>query len=321
MSNKSDIVEKILKLRKERNAVILAHNYQTGEVQDIADHVGDSLDLSRTASKTDADVIVFCGVHFMAETAFILSPDKTVLLPEINADCPMANMITAEKLRDLKKKHPNAVVVGYVNTSAAVKAECDICCTSTNAINVINSLIRNSPNFGASIFQRKIELKEEEIIFVPDKYLADYISKKTGRKLIPWNGFCPTHVKILPGDIIGRKKEHPTAKVIVHPECTPAVINLADDVLSTGGMCKYARSSDAKEIIVGTETGILHRLKKENPEKKFYPASEMAVCPNMKMTTIEKVLWSLEDMKYEVRIPEDIRIKAKKAVDRMLEIL
>ncbi len=321
MSNKSEIVEKILKLRKERNAIILAHNYQRGEVQDIADYVGDSLELSRTAAKADAKVIVFCGVHFMAETASILSPDKKVLLPDIDAGCPMANMITAEKLIDLKTKHPDAIVVGYVNTSAAVKAECDICCTSTNAVQVINSLIRNSENFGASIFQRKIELKEKEIIFVPDKYLADYISKKTGRKLISWNGFCPTHVKILPEDIIRQKKEHSNAKIIVHPECTPAVINLADNVLSTGGMCKYAKTSDAKEIIVGTETGILHRLRKENPDKKFYPASELAVCPNMKMTTLEKVLWSLEDMKYEVRVPENIRIRAKKAVDKMLEIL
>lgn len=303
MSDKSEIVEKILKLKEKRSAIILAHNYQRGEIQDIADYVGDSLELSRTTARTNASVIIFCGVHFMAETASILSPDKTVLMPDINAGCPMADMITPEKLRDLKKEYPGAILVGYVNTSAAVKAECDICCTSTNAIQVINSL------------------KEKNIIFVPDKYLAGYISKKTGRKLISWNGFCPTHVKILPEDIIRQKNEHPDAKVIVHPECTPSVISLADEILSTGGMCKYARNSDSKEIIVGTETGILHRLRKENPEKKFYPASELAVCPNMKMTTIERVLWSLEDMKYEVKVPEGIRIRAKRAVDRMLNIV
>lgn len=339
MSDKLDMVERILKLKENRNAIILAHNYQAGEIQDIADYVGDSLELSRSAAGTDADVIVFCGVHFMAETASILSPDKTVLMPDMEAGCPMADMITAEKLRVLKEKHPNAIVVCYINTSAAVKAESDICCTSTNAVRVINSL--NPKNFcwkflgpknrkavfgpnwvlpnSGPIGAEGSDSGENEIIFVPDKYLADYVSKKTGRKLIPWTGFCPTHVKILPEDIIKQKKQHPNAKVIVHPECTPAVIELADEILSTGGMCKYARDSNVEEIIVGTENGILHRLRKENPDKKFYPASEMALCPNMKITTLEKVLWSLEEMKYAIRVPEDIRDRAKNAVDRMLK--
>lgn len=298
----SDIVGKIQNLKKERNAIILAHNYQPGEVQDVADYLGDSLELSRKAAESEAEVIVFCGVHFMAETASILSPDKKVLLPDIDARCPMADMITADGLRELKAEHPDAKVVGYVNTTADVKAEMDICCTSTNAIKVINSL------------------EGDEVIFVPDKYLADYVSRHTEKKIIPWNGSCSTHVKITPQDIKKQKELHPGAKVIVHPECIPDVVELADEVLSTGGMCKYVRESDAGEFIVGTETGIIHRLGKENPDKKFYPASELAVCPNMKKISLEKVLWALEDVKYEVKVPEEIRVKAKQAVDRMLEI-
>lgn len=297
------IVEKISKLKKERRAIILAHNYQRPEVQDIADFVGDSLGLSQQAAKTDAEVIVFCGVHFMAETASMLCPDKKVLMPETKAGCPMANMITAEGLREMKKKYPKAKVVCYVNTTAEVKAESDICCTSGNALKVVN--------FSDS----------EEIIFVPDKYLAHYISTKTDKKIIPWNGFCPTHIKILPENIIKQKKLHPKARVIVHPECRPEVISLADDVFSTEGMCRYAKETMAEEIIVGTETGILHRLRKENPGKKFYPASELAICPNMKMTTLGKVLWTLEDMKNEVKVPDALRKRAKRAVDKMLEIL
>ncbi len=296
------MIDEILKLKKDRNAIILSHNYQRPEIQDIADYVGDSLGLSQKAAQSDASVIVFCGVHFMAETASILCPDKTVLMPEINAGCPLANMITAKGLRKLKKEHPDATVVGYVNTSAEVKAEIDICCTSSNAVKVINSI------------------DNEEIIFVPDKYMAHYISTKMKRKLIHWNGFCPTHVKILPEDIIKKKRLHPEAKVIVHPECTPRVIELADEVLSTGGMSRYARESNATKIIVGTEVGLLYRLRKENPGKEFYPASELAICPMMKLTTLEKVLWALEDMKFEVRVPEKTRVKAKKAVDRMMEI-
>ncbi len=302
-NSNSRLVEKIQRLKKQKNAIILVHNYQIPEVQDIADYIGDSLGLSRTASSTDADVIVFCGVHFMAETASILCPDKIVLMPDINAGCPMADMITANQLREFKKEHPKAKVLAYINTSAEVKAETDICCTSSNAIMVAESL-----------------KDVEEIIFVPDKYLANYVSTKTNKKFISWDGYCPTHVKILPEDILKQKKTHPNAKVIVHPECTPAVIQLADKVLSTGEMCRYARASNTSEIIVGTEIGLVYRLQKENPEKKFYPATEQAICPNMKLTTLEKVLWCLEDMKYEVKVIERIRIKARRAVDRMLEV-
>jgi quinolinate synthase len=300
----SIIEGKIKELKKQRNAVILAHNYQLPEVQDVADFRGDSLELSRAAAKTDAKVIIFCGVYFMAETASILSPNKTVIVPDINAGCPMANMLSADDLRKLKQEHPNAVVVGYVNTSADVKAELDYCCTSTNAIAVINAL-----------------KDKEEIIFVPDKYLADYVIKQTGRKLITWNGFCPTHVKILPEDIRREKKFHPFAKVIVHPECLPQVVAMADAVLSTSLMAKYAKETEAKEMIVGTEVGLIYRLKKDNPGKEFYPASERAACPNMKRTTQEKILWALEELKEEVRVSDDIRQRAKKAIDRMLAII
>jgi quinolinate synthase len=297
-----ELVEKILKLKKERNAVILAHNYQLGEVQDIADFVGDSLELSQNAAKTSADVIVFCGVHFMAETASILCPDKVVLLPDVNAGCPMADMVTAERLRAKKKEHPLAVVVCYINSSAEVKAESDICCTSANGVRIVENL------------------DAREILFVPDQYLGHYISAKTGRKMILWPGFCPTHVRIKPERIRELKREYPEAKVVVHPECTPEVIALADEVFSTSGMCRYARREDVREMVVGTEIGIIHRLRKENPAKRFIPVSEQALCPNMKLITLEKVLWSLDEMSPEVKVPERIRRKAKAAVDKMLQI-
>jgi len=303
MENKDDkLVEKISTLKKKRNAVILVHNYQLGEVQDIADFVGDSLDLSQNAAKTNADVIVFCGVHFMAETASILCPDKVVLLPEISAGCPMANMITAKQLRAKKKEHPQAVVVCYINSSAEVKAESDICCTSANAVGVVKSL------------------DAREILFVPDQYLGHYISTRTGKKMILWPGFCPTHAGIKPETIKELKQEYPQAKVVVHPECRPEVIALADEVLSTSGMCRYAQRDEVREMIVGTEMGIIHRLKKENPGKRFIPVSEQAICPNMKLTTLEKVLWSLEEMSPEVKVPERIRLKAIAAVDKMLRV-
>jgi quinolinate synthase len=305
-----NLEKKIDELKKKRNAVILAHNYQLPEVQDVADFRGDSLELSRMAAKTDAKVLVFCGVHFMAETASILCPQKLVIMPDLFAGCPMANMITVDQLKKLKKEHPKAVVVGYVNTSAEVKAELDICCTSTNAVAVVNAIIKDSA-----------EGAKEEIIFVPDKYLADYVSKQTGRKLISWNGFCPTHVKILPEDIKREKKFHPKAKVMVHPECLPQVVALADAVLSTSKMCQFARETEAKEIIVGTEVGLIHRLKEDNPTKEFYPATERAVCPNMKRTTQEKILWALEELKEEVRVPDEIRSRARIAIDKMLEII
>ncbi len=298
----SPLPERIRELKMKRNAIILAHNYQSAEVQDVADFVGDSLELSQKAAKSEAGIIVFCGVHFMAETAAILCPEKKVLMPEVNAGCPMANMITVDTLNSLKEKHANAKVVCYVNTTAAVKAESDICCTSSNAVKVVEFI------------------KGHEIIFIPDRYLAQYVSTKTGKKVISWYGYCPTHAKILPEHVMRQKRLHPKAEVIVHPECIPATIALADRVLSTGGMCRYAKESKADEMIVGTETGILHRLKKENPEKEFYAASELAVCPNMKMTTLEKILWSLQDMSTEIKVPCDIRLKARIAIDRMLEL-
>ena len=297
-----ELAGKILDLKKARDAVILAHNYQLDEVQDIADFVGDSLELSQKAAKTDAAVIVFCGVHFMAETASILCPNKIVLLPDINAGCPMADMITAEGLRRKKKELPGATAVCYINSSAEVKAESDICCTSANAVGVIESL------------------DAEEILFVPDQFLGHYASTKTNKRVSLWPGFCPTHIRIQPQHIIDLKREYPEAKVVVHPECRPEVIALADKVVSTGGICQYAKQEDVTQMIVGTEVGIIHRLKKENPNKTFIPASEQAVCNKMKLINLEKVLWSLQEMTPQVKVPEEVRIKANAAVDKMLEI-
>jgi quinolinate synthase len=298
------LLNDIFKLKEERKAVILVHNYQIEEVQDIADFMGDSLDLSRQAAKTDAEVIVFCGVHFMAETAKILSPQKTVLMPDVNAGCAMANMITLRQLKEMKKRHPDAVVVSYVNTKAEIKAESDYCCTSANAVKVVQSIP-----------------KEKEILFIPDKYLGDYTSKQTNRKMILWEGFCPTHRRILSEDVLKKKAQYPKAEVLVHPECTPDVIAMADKVLSTTGICRYAKESKSEEFIIGTEIGILYRLKKENPQKQFYPASELAECANMKLNNLEKILWSLEDMVYPIEVPPDIAQRAKRAIDRMIEIV
>ncbi len=295
------IVKKIKDLKERRKAVILVHNYQPPEIQDIADFLGDSLGLSQKAAQTDAEVIVFCGVHFMAETASILSPKKVVLVPEITAGCPMANMINAEKLRKLKGEHPGAVVVAYVNTTAEVKAESDVCCTSANAVKIVNSL------------------DTKKIIFIPDKYLGQYVASQTGKEIIFWEGYCPIHIKILADDVGKAKREHLEAEVIVHPECTPDVIALADKVLSTSGMCNYAQKTKSKEMIIGTEIGIIYRLQKENKDKKFYPVSKHAVCENMKKNSLEKVLWSLEEMKYEVKVEEKTRRKAKRAIDKMLQ--
>jgi len=300
----NQLSEKIQDLKKKRNAVILAHNYQPGEIQDLADFQGDSLGLSIEAAKSNAEVIVFCGVHFMAETAAILSPQKTVLLPEPHAGCPMADMITAEQLRVLKQRHPDAVVVCYVNSSAEVKAESDYCCTSANAAEVINSLA-----------------KDKKIIFVPDQYLGQFVACRTGRNLILWPGYCPTHVMITVDDIKEAKTKHPDAVVMAHPECTEPVKNMANQILSTSQMIKFAVKSAAKEFIVATEKGIIHSLKKQRPDAEFYPATQRAVCPNMKKITVEKIIASLEDMQPQVAVPEEIRLKAKKAVDRMIEIL
>ncbi|MBW1722111.1 MAG: quinolinate synthase NadA [Deltaproteobacteria bacterium] len=298
-----EIIQRILDLKKERRAIILAHNYQRGEVQDIADYVGDSLELSRKASQTDADVIVFCGVHFMAETAKILSPEKVVLLPDREAGCPMADMITEEQLIREKSGIPGCRVVCYVNSSAAVKAEAHVCCTSANAVRVVQSLRR-----------------EGTVLFIPDQYLGQYVMEQSGRQLKLWPGYCPTHMKITARDIDAQKKRHPGAKVLVHPECRPDVIQAADEVLSTGGMIRYARDYKGESLIIGTETGILHRLKKENPRIRFIPVSDKCVCPNMKKTTLEKVLFSLQEMGPTIEVPEDIRIRALEAVENMLAI-
>ena len=296
-----NIAERIQALKKKRNAVILVHNYQPGEVQDIADFLGDSLDLSRRAAGTDADVIVFCGVHFMAETAAILSPQKTVLLPAADAGCPMADMITVEELRRLKSANPGAPVVCYVNTSAAVKAESDVCCTSANAEKIVG------------------RMKEDRIIFIPDRNLGAYVAGKTGKKIILSDGYCIVHEKMTKEDVLKARSAHPGAELLAHPECRPEVSALADMVLSTSGMCSYAKTSANNEMIIGTETGIIYRLKKENPGKVFYPLSERAVCANMKKNSLEKVLWALEDMKNVVKVEQSVKVKAKRAIDIMLE--
>lgn len=297
------IIRDILRLKSERKAVILCHLYQRGEVQDIADYVGDSLGLSQQAAATDARVIVFCGVHFMAETAAILCPDKTVLLPEEHAGCPMADTIDADSLRAKKREMPGATVVCYVNTTAAVKAESDICCTSANAAKVVSTLDPAA-----------------DIIFIPDRNLAHYVSRKAGRSLVAWPGTCPTHDRLTADDVIRARKEHPDAAVLVHPECRPEVVALADHVSSTAGMLAFVRAHPAPEFIIGTEYGILHQLQKENPTKRFHMASPHLICPNMKATTLEKVLWALESDEPRVTVPEDIRTRARKAIDRMMAV-
>ena len=297
-----EIRDRICELRKEMNAVILTHNYQLGEVQDIADFVGDSLELSIKASKTAADVIVFCGVRFMAETAYILSPGKTVLLPSLDSGCPMADMADARTLKKLKEEHPDALVVTYVNSSAEVKALSDICVTSANAVTVVESLPA-----------------DREIIFVPDKNLGAYVERKTSRKMILWPGYCPTHMRIKPEDVIRKKQEFPDAAVMVHPESRPDVIDLADEALSTGGMLKFASETSASKIIVGTEVGMLYRLAKENPGKQFIPVSEQAICPMMKMHRLETVLDAMEHIRHSIVVPEDIRKKALLPIEKMLQ--
>ena len=297
-------IQKIQQLKSQRNAVILAHNYQPGEIQDLADFTGDSLELSRKAAQTDARVIVFCGVQFMAETAAILSPEKTVLLPDKFAGCPLADMITAEQLRQLKQKNPNALVVCYVNSSAEVKAESDYCCTSANAVEVVSSLPTDRP-----------------VIFVPDQHLGRFVAEKTGRDLILWPGYCTTHVVITVEEIKNAKAKYPGAIVMAHPECTEPVKQLADQILSTGQMLKFVKTSNVRQFIVATEIGMIHALKKQNPAAEFVPASDRAVCPNMKKITLDKIIGSLQDLQYKVTVPEEIRTKAKKALDRMVEIL
>ncbi|MGR3318300.1 MAG: quinolinate synthase NadA [Candidatus Anammoxibacter sp.] len=299
----NSIEEKILDLKKKKNAIILSHNYQRGEVQDIADFVGDSLGLSQTASKTDAEVIIFCGVHFMAETAAIICPDKKVIIPDQHAGCPMAAMVTPRELREKKKQHPGAVVVCYVNSTAEVKAEVDICCTSSNAVKVVSSIP-----------------KDKEILFVPDKSLGDYVAKQTGRNMILWEGFCPTHHRISADHIKKLKEDNPDAEIVVHPECTEDVVNLADHVASTTGILNYVRESSSSKFFIGTESGIIHRLKKENPKKQFFHVLKLADCPNMKLITLEKILWALEDLAPIVTVDKDIAAKARMAIDKMMAL-
>ena len=295
--------DEIARLKKERNAVILAHNYTRGEVQDAADFTGDSLELARRATEVEADVIVFCGVWFMAETAMILNPSKNVLIPDPTAGCPMADMITGAQLRELKAKNPGAKAVCYVNSTAEVKAECDICVTSGNAEKVMS---RFAP--------------DEKILFVPDQHLGGHIAGLLDRSYVLWPGYCPTHAAITASAIAEARRLHPGAPVMVHPECARDVREAADQQLSTGGMCRFARESSAKEIIVGTEVGILHRLRQENPGKVFHPVSERTVCPNMKKTTLENLAESLREMKTEVLVPSDIAARAKRAIDAMLAV-
>jgi quinolinate synthase len=298
------IEERIQELKRERGAIIIAHNYQPDEVQAIADFTGDSLELSRKAAELEEEeVIVFCGVHFRAETAAILSPEKTILIPDRFAGCPMADMITAEQLRAKKAEYPDAVVICYVNSSAAVKAECDLCCTSSNAKAIVASVPA-----------------DKEIIFVPDTHLGHYVQKELGREMIIWDGYCPTHARIRDVDILREQKEHPNAKVMAHPECPKQIRDLADYLLSTGQMCQHAKESDETEFIVATEMGLLYRLRNENPGKKFDAVSDRALCPNMKKIDVEKVLWALEDMQHRVTVPEETANKARRSIERMLEL-
>ncbi len=322
----ASLQKQILELKELKRAIILSHNYQRDEVQDIADFVGDSLELSRLAATKDCDMIVFCGVHFMAESASILSPDKTVLLPEDEALCPMADMIQVDSprpvrssypgfdnpppyvfpaeftLRDIKKKYPGVPVVAYVNTTAEVKAESDICCTSANVVKVIESL------------------PGDEVICIPDKNLSLWAAKNTKKKVIAWDGYCNVHERVSVEDVRKARTEHPHALVLAHPECRIEVLEMADHVTSTSGMLRYAHASDAQEFIIGTEVGLMHRLRKENPEKDFYPLRKDMICPNMKKTTLKSILRAFLENISVVKVPEEIRVPAKRALDRMLEI-
>lgn len=326
MADTEILREKILNLKIRKNAIILAHNYQREEVQDIADHTGDSLELSRIAASIDCDMIVFCGVNFMAESASILSPDKSVLLPEVTACCPMADMITVTgkrstrtsfpgyayeggynypadfTLNDIKKLHPGAPVVTYVNTTADVKAHSDICCTSANGVKIVESL------------------KTDKVICVPDRNLSAWIASNTETEVIAWDGFCHVHDRVRENDVLSARKKYPDALVLAHPECRMEVLEKADHVTSTSGMLRYAKSSRAKQFIVGTETGLLYSLRKDNPDKAFYPLRKDMICPNMKKTTLKSVLRCMESESHVITVPEEIRIPAKKALDRMLEV-
>jgi len=297
-----EIKQEIRRLLEERNALLLAHNYQRDEIQELADITGDSLALSLEAARTDKDVIVFCGVHFMAESAAILAPDKIVLAPRPDAGCPMADMVTAEGLRELKARHPEATVVTYVNSTAAVKAESDICCTSSNAINVIKSL------------------DAKELLLVPDRNLGRYIARFTDKTCHVWDGYCPTHERLRVEDLQRAIDENPGALVMAHPECSPAVLELADHICSTSGMYEYAANSPARKFIVGTEAGILYRLRRENPDKEFILPTSRLICPNMKLTSLEDILKSLQTMSPAITVEPQTRERARQALDRMLAV-
>lgn len=300
-----NVQEELRALKKERNAIIMAHNYQLGDIQDIADFTGDSLKLAQEAAKTDADVIIFCGVHFMAETASILCPEKKVVVPDYDADCSLANMVTREDILNWKKAHPEGVVVCYINTPAIIKTVSDYCCTSSNAVKVVNDISA-----------------DKEILFVPDYFLGTYAKRKTGRNIQVWAGYCPSHALITAERIREMKAEHPEAEFIMHPECgcLTKSMDLADGVLSTEGMLRYAKESRAPEFIVATEIGILHRMRQDNPDKKFFPASEQSVCKYMKMNTIEKIVLALERLEPEVKVPPETAKLARVCIDRMLAI-
>jgi len=293
--------QRIQELKREKNAVILAHNYQLPEIQDVADYCGDSLELSRIAARVDAELIVFCGVRFMAETAKILSPDKKVIMPEYSAICPMAKMIDGAMVRELRKKHPNATFVAYVNTTAEVKAEVDLCVTSANAVSVVDALPAGT-----------------EVVFMPDKNLGLYVRHETGKTVHIYEGFCPTHNRILKEDIELAREKWPNALVVSHPECKPEVLELSDKIAGTAGMLKFCRKSEATEFIIGTEQGMLHRLRKEIPGKKFYSPSELNICPNMKKTNVAKLLHSIETETVEVEVPDEIAARAEKSLAHML---
>ncbi|MBI5634596.1 MAG: quinolinate synthase [Nitrospirae bacterium] len=323
----SALRDQILRFKQEKRAIILSHNYQRDEVQEIADFVGDSLELSRIAATQDCAMIVFCGVHFMAESASILSPDKTVLLPEVDAGCPMADMISADAprpvrksfpgfdnppayvyppeytLNEMKKAYPGVPVVAYVNTTAEVKAESDICCTSANVVKVIDSLPGDS------------------VICVPDKNLSMWAARNTKKKVIAWDGYCNVHERVTVQDVQAAREHHPKALILAHPECRIEVLAMADHVTSTSGMLRFVQASSEKEFVVGTEIGLMYRLRRENPDKTFYALRKDMICPNMKKTTLQSVLLAFQENRYVVKVPEHIRVRAKKALDRMLEVV
>jgi len=297
-----ELQKEVLELKKELNAIIVAHNYQRAEVQDIADFTGDSLELARECVGTRAEVIVFCGVLFMAETAAILNPDTTVLLSHRDAGCPLADTIDVDSLREWKGRYPQAAVVAYVNTTAAIKAESDICCTSANGAEVVNAI------------------PDEEILFIPDRNLGHYVSTRTDKKIVLYPGFCAVHNNLTVEEVRAARQRYPEARVLVHPECRPEVIELADAALSTSQMLRYAKGSDAKDFLIGTEEGMLYPLRKQNPDREFHLISDSLICPDMKKTTLETVIETMKERKNIVTVPDEIRVRAKKAIEMMLAI-